>query len=650
MNYLTKQVLSKISTYDLYSFITKDCKIFHSVKYDIGYRISGSFFFMYKKRRSDSSVVSFHVFHKSDSTIQGFLTPLDTHDNNNKTDKMVFSSKHFTSQCINASLLDEEYVLNCMPYSDSIDIRCSAVASSLSITYNKISKLLISGESGEIANKAAFNKCSSYILPFGKINASRGLTDIRRERKIYDSYMICSKILSVKKEGFKIGNASFGPWQIFKIATPFLGTMDILLSDGNISYNPSLVPYGVFTVNETLLDSLPLYSDSYKKNFPSYAKIIDDTISQKNDGTAFKGLLKKNVSMYFNGVLTGKGNETVYSIIMTIRGTLMDNVISNRTLIGKIKDICGTTKDVTDFLINEKVRGKFTAFLKSLQRNYSKYNVDREDELFIKNKFAPDYYKKFIGTDVVMVVSSATHKVISCIFAQKAQDGLINEIHITSLPIFDIDTIENPISPPVNTALYSLKLDTNRNIQTSKVISSEILFNYMPLRMYDKMRSLLMFMQKHNFLFFDILISSLIIYLKKYLVHDEKDFTQLSFNLSCVIFESLKMTDAVMHPFYDMLTYMALFIPELMYEHGKTLGKNGMKNNMPKVSELANRIKEKVLSHPGQILRPFADNPELRSCLYEMTKFIPTNDERYIKTMKNIALVFLIYGFCEEHK
>ena len=49
MNYLTKLVLSKVSASELYDFIMEDARVFSSIIYDIIYRISGSFVFLYKK-------------------------------------------------------------------------------------------------------------------------------------------------------------------------------------------------------------------------------------------------------------------------------------------------------------------------------------------------------------------------------------------------------------------------------------------------------------------------------------------------------------------------------------------------------------------------------------------------------------------------
>ena len=69
MNYLTKLVLSKVSASELYDFIMEDARVFSSIIYDIIYRISGSFVFLYKKRRSDDSILCFKIFTASFHTV-----------------------------------------------------------------------------------------------------------------------------------------------------------------------------------------------------------------------------------------------------------------------------------------------------------------------------------------------------------------------------------------------------------------------------------------------------------------------------------------------------------------------------------------------------------------------------------------------------
>ena len=644
MNYLTKLVLSKVSASELYDFIMEDARVFSSIRYDIIYRISGSFVFLYKKRRSDDSILCFKVFHQSESYVYGKLSYGDSTSDNSEGDNMMLSSDIFSNQKIIVSLLDKDYVLNSLLHQDETSMRCSSVATSVTMLKSHDAFIDSIEKMGGLVNNAAFNAFYSCITPTGRIKLHYGISEDKRGKKISVPYSIYAFVSDVKEEGFKIGNTSFGPWKIFTILTPFFGKMDVLLTDMGTDIDIMSLNYAVFTISETILDSLPLYSDSYKRNFPNYTRVIDDAISQRTDGRVLKDMLNKNATLYFNGILVGKGKEDVYSTIMSARRSIVDRSLYNRTITGKIIDIYGSSKDIIDYLLNARIKDKFNSFLKALKKQL--INKHKQKYFLSDNKLSTLYYKKFIGTDVIMVVSNATQKITACIFAE-CKDGELKEIHISSLPIFDIDRTDNPLPPPSSTILYPRSMDLIRNTQPYTDITTDFLLQITPIP--SKINHLLSSINQTDSKYLDLLISSVFLYLKNYVVNENSDdFEFINRKLTDNIFNSIRITDSIIYPYYDLFTYFGSFVPEVMFDLGIKIAREGSCINNLTASEIAKTVKDKVHSIFPKIGIPFSDHYDydIFLCYFEMTRFIPGNAEKFIQVMTNISKVFLLYGIC----
>lgn len=647
MNYLTKLVLSKVSENDLYAFILEDCKIYHSLNTDIGYRKVGSFCFMFKRRQSDSSLISLSVFLASDSTIHGILDPSSfTPFQREDETQVILRSKHYTSQNISGTLTDENFLLNYTNPDDSVNVRCSAIAEDVKITYDKKRSLLSTQGRSIYINMSTLRHQDSYIYHFGGMRTAKGATDTRKASSVLNLYSICGKIISVRNEGFKIGDVSFGEWQIFKIRTPFLGNIDILSPEQNIKYDISLEPYGEFKIFETTIDTIPLYAESYNDTHVNFMKILTAILTSKSDYNLLKNSLKNDCALYFDGIRIVKGKDSVPFVLNELKNYLTDKRVSNTIFNGVLKEIDGEKNDVFEYLSPNKFNRGFYLLVKKLSDKCAQNNIKFDNTP--DHKFDPDYYKKFIGTETILFASTKRKVINSIIFAEKSSNGLINEIHISSLPIFDINLNEAKNMPFFNSNGI-IKFDFTQNVETSHPITPEFLINFMPSVYQEDMKKQLINLRNNSFYNLDTLIYSVLAYLKNYTIFKQNgaNMVELSIQMAIDIDESVKITKAITTPYYDILSYMAYFVPEIMYEVGKRFALSGASlEEIPTVDAIVETIKNRILKSE-EVLPPFNGEGMLYWSLYMMGKFVPRNEELLIKNMTNIALTFLICGMCE---
>lgn len=647
MNYLTKLVLSKISENDLYSFILEDCKIYHALNTDIGYRKVGSFCFMFKRRQSDSSLMSLGVYLACDGTLHGILdtSSFPTFQREDET-QVILRSKHYTSQYISGTLTDENFLLNYTNPDDSVNVRCSAIAEAVKITYDKKRSLLSPLGRSIYINMSTLRHQDSYIYHFGGMRTSKGATDKRRASSVLNLYSICGKILSVRNEGFKIGDVSFGEWQIFKIRTPFLGNMDILSPEQNVKYDMSLEPYGEFKIFETTIDTIPLYAESYNDTHVNFMKILTAVLTSKSNYNLLKNSLKNDCALYFDGIRIVKGKDSVPFVLNELKNYLTDKRVSNTIFNGVLKGIDGEKNDVFDYLSPNKFNRGFYLLVKKLSDKCAQNNIKFDNTP--DHKFDPAYYKKFIGTETILFASTKRKVINSIIFAEKNNNGLISEIHISSLPIFDIDLKETKNMPFFNSSSI-IKFDFAQDVETSHAITPEFLINFMPSVYQEDMKRQYTNLRNNSFYNLDTLIYSVLTYLKNYSIFKQNgaNIVELSIQMAIDIDESVKITKAITTPYYDILSYIAYFVPEIMYEVGKRFALCGSRlEGIPTAGALAEIIKNRILKSE-EVLPPFKGEGRLYWSLYSMGKFIPRNEELLIKNMTNIALTFFICGMCE---
>ena len=245
-----------------------------------------------------------------------------------------------------------------------------------------------------------------------------------------------------------------------------------------------------------------------------------------------------------------------------------------------------------------------------------------------------------------MVVSNATQKITACIFAE-CKDGELKEIHISSLPIFDFDRTDNPLPPPSSTILYPRSMDLIRNTQPYTDITTDFLLQITPIP--SKINHLLSSIKQTDSKYLDLLISSVFLYLKNYVVNENSDdFEFINRKLTDNMFNSIRITDSIIYPYYDLFTYFASFGPEVMFDLGVKIAREDSCINNLTASEIAKTVKDKVHSIFPKIGIPFSDNYDydIFLCYFEMTRFIPGNAEKFIQVMTNISKIFLLYGIC----
>ena len=632
MTYFTKLLLSKIPFEDLVNFILDSNKHVTTLTTIITYREHNNFCYMLERRKFDETILNLEVFYAPQNTITGIITGdyLETKERLSSND-IFFRSTLYPDQNFNVTILDGSIMPN-IDLTTSVKIRAYAEAESI-LSIDTITPILNTSSTYDFINSSVLQKEESAVAPIGLIRCFNHKHPNTRIPIMSKNSLIVGKIKNIKKIKFNYKNKVKKDLIVYKVNTPFLGTIDVIdtkmltqidIHEGNY----------LFARVQNIFGTLLNYEYENRINYNQFEimKYIQnkvktcDTLDQIND------YIENNAKTYWNGQLIGTKKETLIkflnfdSILYTHYFPLKEIGTPEIALVKEVNFDEEVVKTILSFFtMNNDIKDQLKRWINVLNAYKDKALEKKEIRI------SKEHYEKFIDKFVITMLSEKSNFAYKNILFTFSSKGKIDSMEICDFPIFQINYYS-----PNRKERYSKHIPENRqdrliktNVYPIPIISRNLQVNKKVINIPFPL-----------FMNYSLYVNSIFLYINQYLRSTKIDSNMiLEHPLSFLHYVAWR--DGLME---NSLLYCTLpHAFEYFYSLGKEIKYNPYP--LPYAEDIAIYIFKATENNFNYV--PFKNNKILQSIYDELIHLIQTDTNTFMEAINSIAMFFLRIGYEE---